>query len=304
MKDSGILYTQKESLVCLARNNQRKEYQMNTAFQQRIKENFGENGERWLSELPSLIEYYCNLWNLTVEQEVPNLSYNYVLFVKRADEQAVLKLSVPSPAARHEIKATSLYRGTHFVRLLTTDESAGVQLLERLSPGKPLAGVEEERAIEIYCLIWRSLRRPAVKGFPHMKDWFQTLTSHNGPVTSDYLQKANQYAEEIFANGQDELLHGDLHHANILYDEERGWCGIDPKGVIGDRTFDCAAFLLNESPSKELLIHRLQQLSHKLDINEERLRKATISLLTVQACWATEDDGDWKAMIQKIDWLT
>ena len=35
------------------------------------------------------------------------------------------------------------------------------------------------------------------------------------------------------------VLHGDMHHANVL-DSERGWLAIDPKGLIGDRGYDYA----------------------------------------------------------------
>ena len=33
-------------------------------------------------------------------------------------------------------------------------------------------------------------------------------------------------------------LHADLHHENILDFGERGWLAIDPKRVIGERTFE------------------------------------------------------------------
>ncbi len=41
------------------------------------------------------------------------------------------------------------------------------------------------------------------------------------------------------------LLHGDLHHWNILDDASRGWMAIDPKGVIGASCLDVGWFICN-----------------------------------------------------------
>jgi hypothetical protein len=36
------------------------------------------------------------------------------------------------------------------------------------------------------------------------------------------------------------VLHGDMHHENILKFSSRGWLAIDPKGLVGERGFDYA----------------------------------------------------------------
>jgi streptomycin 6-kinase len=40
-------------------------------------------------------------------------------------------------------------------------------------------------------------------------------------------------------------LHGDLHHSNVLDGGPRGWLAIDPKGLLGERTYDVANLLGN-----------------------------------------------------------
>ena len=42
------------------------------------------------------------------------------------------------------------------------------------------------------------------------------------------------------------LLHGDLHHENILLDASGNWKAIDPQGRIGEQCLECGRFLLNE----------------------------------------------------------
>lgn len=41
------------------------------------------------------------------------------------------------------------------------------------------------------------------------------------------------------------LLHGDLHHENILQGQGGAFKAIDPKGVYGPRIFECARYLHN-----------------------------------------------------------
>jgi streptomycin 6-kinase len=41
------------------------------------------------------------------------------------------------------------------------------------------------------------------------------------------------------------LLHGDLHHGNVLHDSERGWVAIDPKGVLGEPEYEIGVALRN-----------------------------------------------------------
>ena len=39
------------------------------------------------------------------------------------------------------------------------------------------------------------------------------------------------------------VLHQDSHTGNMLLDEHRGWLAIDPKPLVGERAFDCAALV-------------------------------------------------------------
>jgi streptomycin 6-kinase len=41
------------------------------------------------------------------------------------------------------------------------------------------------------------------------------------------------------------VLHGDLHHGNVLDFGVRGWLAIDPKGLLGERGFDFANIFTN-----------------------------------------------------------
>ena len=75
--------------------------------------------------------------------------------------------------------------------------------------------------------------------------------------------------QKIFCNL---LLHGDLHHENILKNENGGYTVIDPKGVIGDPVFDLSRFILDEfrddltSEPKDVVIDFVQKLGDSVGI--------------------------------------
>jgi hypothetical protein len=51
--------------------------------------------------------------------------------------------------------------------------------------------------------------------------------------------------ELLSSSGKEVLLHGDLHHWNILSSEREGWLAIDPKGLAGEAECETGAFLRN-----------------------------------------------------------
>ena len=44
------------------------------------------------------------------------------------------------------------------------------------------------------------------------------------------------------------LLHGDLHHENILSVERQPWLAVDPKGMVAELAYETDALLCNLSP--------------------------------------------------------
>jgi streptomycin 6-kinase len=54
----------------------------------------------------------------------------------------------------------------------------------------------------------------------------------------------------LTAPREEGVLHGDLHHDNVLDFGRRGWLAIDPHGLFGERGFDYA----NNSPTPTLAI--------------------------------------------------
>ena len=67
----------------------------------------------------------------------------------------------------------------------------------------------------------------------------------------DYVAFAEILLEKIWASTDERwLLHGDLHHENILWSADSAWVAIDPKGVIGPRVLEYGRFMHNFMPDE------------------------------------------------------
>ncbi|HCG4536383.1 TPA: phosphotransferase, partial [Salmonella enterica subsp. enterica serovar Typhi str. AG3] len=148
----------------------------------------------------------------------------------------------------------------------------------------------------IYLTVWNRFNRQYSEDLPHIHNWFNALVNpvSNDFVTDEQIETALLYKKEIEESSRGNVhLHGDLHHENILFDEEQGWVAIDPKGVQGDIYYDYISFLFNEINGDLVLLEtRLKQITSKQALEEQRLRKAAIALLTVQVIWAVEDGAE------------
>jgi len=86
------------------------------------------------------------------------------------------------------------------------------------------------------------------------------------------------------------LLHGDLHQANILFDDQRGWLAIDPKGVVGEPAYEFGAMLRN--PKVELAKRRVAIIAERLGLDRKRVEAWAYAQAVLSAVWCIEDGDD------------
>ena len=270
----------------------------------------GEAGLAWLDRLPALTEEVAHRWSLEVGGPFPNLSYNWVVPALRQDGvPAVLKLSFPGDKEfLTEAAALAAFGGRGICGLLELDLTLGAMLLERLQPGRPLAAVEDdEEATALAAGVMRKLRRPAPPdhAFPAVSDWARGLErlrhrfdGGTGPMPGNLVGEAERlFAELLLSEGERFLLHGDLHHGNILSAGGGSWLAIDPKGVVGEAAYEAAALLHNpvgalEAPDpRELLERRLDALSAELGLDRARIRAWGLAQAVLAAYWGLEEGG-------------
>lgn len=250
------------------------------ALARNVAEVWGDRGRDWLDGLPGLIAAVTRDWGLT-PAEPYLLSFNWVVPVTRADgTPAVLKLGVPSPDLRRETAALRVYDGNGAVRLLAEDADRGALLLERAEPGTPATALvphHDERATAVLIGAGRRLHRPPPAGcpLPELGDegrrWFRSHLRRfpgDDPLPRRVVEQAARLFDDLCADAPQRLvLHGDLHHDNVIRARREPWLAIDPHGFVGDPGYDCGAMLYNPWPDRReddllaLVPRRVEQLA-------------------------------------------
>lgn len=110
------------------------------------------------------------------------------------------------------------------------------------------------------------------------------------------LQKAREIRDKLLKTAEPNvLLHGDLHHDNILQNGS-DWVVIDPKGVIGESAYEVAAFIRN--PMSELLTHndapnillnRIARFAEALELPSQRILDWCFVQAVLAWVWSIED---------------
>jgi streptomycin 6-kinase len=272
---------------------------------------FGKAGKRFLANLPALIEEASQKWSLTDVRPSPELSYNFVAFAKRGEEQVVLKMGVPNRELKSEMATLRLFNGEGACRLIDHNLRKYWMLLERLQPGVMLVTLEDdEEATHIAADLMQRIWRPAPEKdvFIRLSDWFdglKKLRPHfkggTGPFDQKLVERVERSVKDFFAeNHKPVLMHGDFHHYNIL-SSERGWLVIDPKGVIGPACYEVGPLLinpwgdlLNGNNYRQLTKRRIDILHEKLGFERERIREWGLAHAVLSAWWSIEDHGDWR----------
>ncbi len=321
-------------------------------FIQNIHNAFGDKGRIWLDSLPALVSEASRRWKLTAVKPVPNLSYNFVAFAKRpsttpksgsalGDEQVVLKIGVPNRELISEMATLRFFDGRGAVRLLDADEEHAMFLLERVVPGEMLSMLEDDEqathiAADVMLKLWRSLdpndlpleiqKQASGLQSPFIKltDWFSELdklrpmfNGGTGPFPEKIILHVEETLPRLFAESSPpRLIHGDLHHFNILSSERgcaagvmpaalrsggtmpSGWLAIDPKGVIGHPEYEVGPFLINPMPGflngsnpQVQTEKRIAILSERLGFARQRLRDWGLCHAVLSAWWDMTPDG-------------
>lgn len=278
---------------------------------------YDAKGVEWLNRLPTLIVECERRWSVAALSPLDNLSFNYIAPAVGADgREVILKLGVPNPELLTEIEALRLYDGRGCVRLLAADPDQGAMLLERLKPGTSLSTVtDDQQATSIAAGVMRQLWQPEPleHPFPSVGKWAAGLGrlrsrfgGTTGPLPQALVERAESLFEELLASmAEPLLLHGDLHHDNILAAERQPWLAIDPKGVVGEPAYEVGALLRNPFPQLldmpqpgRILARRVDQLAEVLGFDRPRIVGWGTAQAVLAAWWCIEDNTPgWEKFI-------
>jgi streptomycin 6-kinase len=280
----------------------------------------GERGAAWLRELPALVEALAAEWEIEgFGAPSPHAQASLVVPARGRDGvRRMLKLAPAAEWLALEAHALAHWRGHGAARLEAVDLARGALLMELVEPGTPLATLcaDDDRAATAAAaeviLRLRAAPGEALPALPDLSSWTERLRDAADlpapPEVRDACRHAWAVARELTAGGGSEgVLHGDLHHHNVLRAGREPWLAVDPKGLTGPPEAEAAALLRN--PRRFVLAHphpaalltdRLDVLAERLGDDVRRLAGWGFALAVLAAAWAleegqTEDVRRWMA---------
>jgi streptomycin 6-kinase len=246
-------------------------------------------------------------WSLALGEPYEQGAAGYTTRATLADgTPAVLKIVHPHRESEHEADALELWDGDGAVRLLARDETGFVLVLERCEPGTPLSTLDADAALDVVIALLPRLWRTAGEPFHTLADeaawWASYLPAQDWSGEPKLLAAAlDALATLPSTQGEQVLLHQDLHFDNVLAAQREPWLVIDPKPLLGEREFAVAPLVrsFELGHSRRDVLHRFDRLTAELGLDRERARGWTIA----QTVAWTSDSTYHSRHLETARWL-
>ncbi|CAI1501156.1 Aminoglycoside/hydroxyurea antibiotic resistance kinase [Serratia quinivorans] len=240
---------------------------------------------------------YMQRWQLQPDGQAFETHSSLLMPVRYQGAAAMLKI-----AREQEEKFGGLlmcwWQGEGAARVLAWHQD-GI-LLERaqghLSLAQMVRDGEDRQATAILCQVVARLHAPRAEPLPELiplDQWFNSLwpaaQAHGGMLRLS----ATVAAELLTSPREQRVLHGDIHHDNVLDFAERGWLAIDPKRLYGERAFDYANIFCNPNygiaTDPDIFLCRVEQVCRLAGLDRQRLLRWILAWAGLSAAWFMED---------------
>jgi streptomycin 6-kinase len=253
-----------------------------------------------VTERRAMFDRFITAWTLVPDGVQIVTPSSHLLPVRWQGQPAMLKVATVAEEKRGGL-LMAWWGGEGTAKVYARDGDA--ILLERAEGKHSLLAMamngEDDAASRIICNTVRSLHRPPTKPYPELLRldiWFRALEAASA-AQGGLFSTSNTVAQALLAEPQEVgVLHGDIHHSNILDFEDRGWLAIDPKGLLGERGYDYANLFCNpdlpaaKDPAR--LRRQLPIVALESGLEPERLLRWIIAYAGLSAAWFLEDGGD------------
>jgi streptomycin 6-kinase len=180
-------------------------------------------------------------------------------------------------------------------------------LMERAEGRRSLADMarngRDDEACQLLCAAVLRLHKPRTAAPPplaSMEDWFRDLWPA-AETRGGVLARSAEAAKVLLSEPLEcVVLHGDMHHGNVLDFGDRGWLAIDPKALRGERGFDYANIFTNpdlDDPAQPVAVdpsrfaRRLDIVAEVAQLERTRLLQWILAWTGLSAAWYL-GDGD------------
>jgi streptomycin 6-kinase len=229
--------------------------------------------------------------------------------VRQDGRPAMLKIAA-HPEERDGAAVMAWWNGDGAAKVL--DYEGDALLLERaMGEGSLSAMARDGRDFAATLILCRAAarlhaprRQPPPATLKPLPTWFRALEPAAAREGGLFAKSAAAARDLLAAPRDVAVLHGDLHHDNVLDFGPGGWLAIDPKGLIGERGFDFANLFFNPWPTAAepgRLQKRFALVVEASGLEPARLLQWIIAYGGLSAAWTVEsgmpDDGDpWRAL--------
>jgi streptomycin 6-kinase len=255
------------------------------------------------------VQLHASKWGVVCEDMLETES-SVIAFGTRDDKAVVLKVVKLPCDEWHSGELLAAFQGHGVAQVY--EHAPGAVLLERLRPGYSLVAMaldgSDETATDILAAVIQQMSARALsmsplelpEACPTLKGWSKGFGSYiasgDVQIPRDLVEAGQQvYSSLCASQRQPRLLHGDLQHYNVLFDSNRGWLAIDPKGVVGEIEYEVGAALRNPIERPELFLsrstieRRLKQFTDRLPLDYERALAWAFAQAVLSAIWSIED---------------
>ncbi|MEB2514213.1 aminoglycoside phosphotransferase family protein [Pseudomonas sp. YuFO20] len=218
-------------------------------------------------------------WELTIDGDAFISLNGNLLPVRHHGVPAMLKVSQELEEQAGNL-LMAWWDGDGAAPVLEHDGAA--LLMERASGSVSLGHLvscgQDDEATRILCAVADRLHAPHAKPVPALvplEQRFEALWSAAATRRGIFEQCAKTARELLDAPRDVRVLHGDIHHGNVLDFGPKGWLAIDPKGLYGERGFDYANIFCNPDSKSALapdcFSRRIDIVTQAADIDRLRL---------------------------------
>ena len=213
----------------------------------------------------------------------------------------ILKADRHRQQLESEYKMLARLSGHCSCKVYAFDAEAGLLLEERIIPGTTLRRETSlAKRIQIFLQVFGRIHMPVDSGETYL-DWLEQICEYcvRHQMDEDMASRAYLFCREMFGKYPERvLLHGDLHHDNLLLRTDGSYAIIDPKGVVGPAIMDLPRFILNEfdtvhlCPDRQHLEEVILLLGEQSGYPDSDIRKLFYMETVLANIWRVEDGGE------------
>lgn len=241
-------------------------------------------------------------WHLVESGERIVTHSSYLIPALRGDRPVMLKLT-QEPEEQTGGELLAWWDGHGAVEVLEREN--GALLMERPTGSDSLyqraLDGGDAFAVEILCQTNSSLHAvdlPNPPVVPNLEAWFQALLETRDRRRE--VKSGRRWLQHLLETEREQvLLHGDIHHRNVLDSGDGRWLAIDPKGIHGERTYDYLNIFRN--PNTPIATdpvrfrERVRVISQVAELDRQRLLQWIVAFCALSLAWDYYPEGSSQA---------